>query len=46
MALGPVNTKEPLNNSFADRVADPIAMIARKSVQVVAVATMPNWLTQ
>jgi len=36
---------EPLNNSFMDRVAVPIVMIARKPAPVVAVATMPSRLT-
>jgi len=39
------NPKEPLNNAFTDRVAVPIAMRARKPAQVVAVATIPSWLT-
>ncbi len=39
------DAKEPLSNSFMGRVAVPVAMITRKPAQVVAIATMPSWLT-
>ena len=39
-------SKEPLNKSSAERVADKIGMITRRTTQVVAWSTMPRSATQ
>src|SRR5690349_15947212 len=38
-------SKEPLNKSSAERVADKIGMITRRTTQVVAWSTMPRSVT-
>jgi hypothetical protein len=38
--------KEPLNKSSAERVADKIGLITRRTTQVVAWSTMPRGATQ